>query len=473
MTQLVTRCPQCSTSFRITPAQILKARGAVRCGSCLHIFNAEQHLIEGSPRQSARVKAAKPRQPQTPRPVQTQLAIDTDEQSPAVTAPPQKTRKAPSAPETAAVTAPRRGASQTAINTSTTPDDTGGDRLLRFDQAQIDRESAQDDILISDDMDRDSNKADDNELYLAPSEPNHSLFERKATPESDPFIDNSDESWAENLLEEDQPTPAPCASEFDSPLSITRTEPEQATQPTPAAAEPLSDAEHTATPPETASPEPDSESDSEPDPELHTPVRAQHADHEQPSAKPERLRAYLSDRSELLLGIDPGPVEMTGAYHRPWGKHLLWSSLSLIAVVVLAAQISWLQFDRFSRISPYRDYYQSVCQWLGCQLPVLRDTRQIRAFNLVVRQHPEQAQALVVDAIILNSADFKQPFPPLRLSFSDIRDQPIASRTFTPTEYLRGELAGRSVMPINQPVHLSIELSDPGAAAVNYRLDIP
>jgi predicted Zn finger-like uncharacterized protein len=472
MTQLVTRCPQCSTSFRITPAQIQKARGAVRCGSCLHIFNAEQHLIEGSPRKPARAKAskvAKPRPPQTPRPVQAHLAIETHEQAPTAAPAPQTAQAQPAAKATA-VTAPRRAASQAAPGPSANPSNTGNDSLLRFDQAQIDRESAQDDILISDDMDHDRSQADENELYLAPSEPSHSLFERKIAPEQDPFVDNSDESWAEHLLEEDQPTPPPRTSEFDSPLSITHTEAEQAPQPAPAAEEPPSKAAHTAAPPEPPSAEPESEPEPAPEPE---PLRAQRAESEAPAAEPERLRAHFSDRSELLLGIDPEPVEMTGAYHRPWGKRLLWGSLSLLAVIVLAAQISWLQFDRFSRISPYRGYYQSACQWLGCQLPVLRDTSQIRTFNLVVRQHPEHAQALVVDAIILNSADFKQPFPHLRLSFSDMRDRPVASRTFTPAEYLRGELAGRRIMPINQPVHLSIELSDPGAAAVNYRLDIP
>ncbi|MEM7365368.1 MAG: MJ0042-type zinc finger domain-containing protein, partial [Pseudomonadota bacterium] len=50
---LITRCPHCNTTFRITENQLEVAGGAVRCGSCLEIFAARNHLIEvGSPTES-------------------------------------------------------------------------------------------------------------------------------------------------------------------------------------------------------------------------------------------------------------------------------------------------------------------------------------------------------------------------------------------------------------------------------------
>ncbi len=36
----VTRCPECQTAFRMTPAQLAAADGKVRCGACLTVFNA-------------------------------------------------------------------------------------------------------------------------------------------------------------------------------------------------------------------------------------------------------------------------------------------------------------------------------------------------------------------------------------------------------------------------------------------------
>ena len=40
----ITRCPQCQTSFRVTDGQLRMADGAVRCGSCLTIFQAEAYM---------------------------------------------------------------------------------------------------------------------------------------------------------------------------------------------------------------------------------------------------------------------------------------------------------------------------------------------------------------------------------------------------------------------------------------------
>lgn len=41
-----TRCPQCRTVFRLTPALLKAHGGKVRCGRCQHVFQAEQHLVE-------------------------------------------------------------------------------------------------------------------------------------------------------------------------------------------------------------------------------------------------------------------------------------------------------------------------------------------------------------------------------------------------------------------------------------------
>ena len=45
MSNMVTRCPQCHTSFRVTEDHLKLANGAVRCGSCLLVFQARQHWI--------------------------------------------------------------------------------------------------------------------------------------------------------------------------------------------------------------------------------------------------------------------------------------------------------------------------------------------------------------------------------------------------------------------------------------------
>lgn len=44
----ITRCPHCDTSFRVNDAQLAAAGGAVRCGACLLVFTATEHLVAGA-----------------------------------------------------------------------------------------------------------------------------------------------------------------------------------------------------------------------------------------------------------------------------------------------------------------------------------------------------------------------------------------------------------------------------------------
>ena len=37
---LITRCPKCSTAFRVSDEVLSMAKGKVRCGQCFHIFDA-------------------------------------------------------------------------------------------------------------------------------------------------------------------------------------------------------------------------------------------------------------------------------------------------------------------------------------------------------------------------------------------------------------------------------------------------
>lgn len=53
----LTRCPYCETRFRVTSRQIEAARGRVRCGHCLHVFNALEHGEEAPPAPSPETDA--------------------------------------------------------------------------------------------------------------------------------------------------------------------------------------------------------------------------------------------------------------------------------------------------------------------------------------------------------------------------------------------------------------------------------
>lgn len=148
-----------------------------------------------------------------------------------------------------------------------------------------------------------------------------------------------------------------------------------------------------------------------------------------------------------------------------------WPSLTLVFSLLLFAQVLIKNFDELAIDPEYRAFYSNFCAAGLCTLPALKDVTQIRGSNLVVRPHPNQQGALIIDAMINNQAPFDQEFPTLYLSFSNIQGKVIASRAFKPEEYLQGELKSLKDMPSKTPLHLSLELLDPGKEAINYHID--
>ena len=63
---LITRCPHCQTTFRVTEDQLKLYEGAVRCGVCQQIFNGTDHLQPHSPAPADKpVTIEKKKQPST------------------------------------------------------------------------------------------------------------------------------------------------------------------------------------------------------------------------------------------------------------------------------------------------------------------------------------------------------------------------------------------------------------------------
>ena len=42
-----TRCPHCSSVFKISDEQLAARGGHVRCGGCLQVFRADQYIVTG------------------------------------------------------------------------------------------------------------------------------------------------------------------------------------------------------------------------------------------------------------------------------------------------------------------------------------------------------------------------------------------------------------------------------------------
>ena len=175
-----------------------------------------------------------------------------------------------------------------------------------------------------------------------------------------------------------------------------------------------------------------------------------------------------NEKEGLLQRITPEPLEFQMAVRNSGIAKIFYSFIAVIAVIAMFVQYAYFEFDNKARQSTWRPFYAYACMALDCQLPSKYKIDDISAKHLTIKSHPHYQGVLLVDTIITNHANIHQPFPELELYFTDNKQQIVAARRFQPQEYLRGELAAKTMMPSRQPVHLAIEIADPGKAASGY-----
>ena len=406
----VTQCPHCQTSFRVSHAQLSVARGVVRCGSCLQVFNAARQLLEQAGKEA---------------PVATPLP--------------------PVQPEEPVEPSPPRAISQ-----------------KQWSATELDLDSL--------DLDEELARLEQREIQPATELGRHrddSLSARRDSAGQD-----DEEPWSDSLFSASAADRAPVDEPLDSletPEPTVETSKTSRTEPS-LSLEPV-DLDDESQPPHLR---------------LHDPLDAplnherlsaadeSEIDDNLPSIEPLRKRRERSEpgvRAEALQDLTDDPLQLDWQKRRsPWGRRLLWLLLVLIAAGALAGQYIAYHFDELARQDQYRPWFQQLCPQIGCTVPSKVDIAKIKSSNLVVRSHPEFNGALVVDAIIYNRAPFSQPFPLLELRFADLNGHLIASRRFKPGEYLNGDLEGMAEMPPQTPIHIALDILDPGAKAVNYSL---
>ena len=409
----VTQCPHCQTSFRVTHHQLSVARGVVRCGHCLQVFNAAKQLLEQAGKE--------PVAPVAPTVVET-----------------------PPAAEPRAISQKQWSAAELDLDSLDLDEE-----LARLEQREIQPTTE----------------------FGRPRE--DSLSARRDS------VENDEEPWTtDSLFSESAADRAQADNDLDDLDTLD----------TPAPEEPLKESGILARTEPSLSLEP-MELDDEPQPpqlRLHDPLGAplhherlsatttEEIDDELPSVEPLRKRRERSEpgvRADVLQDLTDDPLQLDWQKRRsPWGRRFFWLLMILLGAGALVGQYVAYHFDELARQDQYRPWFQQLCPQIGCTVPSKVDIAKIKSSNLVVRSHPEFSGALVVDAIIYNRATFSQPFPLLELRFADLNGHLIASRRFKPGEYLNGDLEGMVEMPPQTPIHIALDILDPGAKAVNYSL---
>ncbi|MES2606073.1 MAG: DUF3426 domain-containing protein [Pseudomonadota bacterium] len=456
MTVLLTQCPHCQTSFRVSTAQLSAANGLVRCGSCLGVFSASANEIRIKHPDGYVVEEL-----ESADELEEEHWSPSDDNSRPPDNTPERLREEPE-------------------NDSVNEQGNGQVSSPAYEQSYAPPEATDwhDDgpaISLGDMRLDDDYLADDEETYEEHSEPvaghdaDDVLFDVSAAVATAPDDQSGHESseitagqYEENFQEDFE-------EEFDEQL-----------------AEELQE-------------ESDEESDEEFDEESEE-ESAEESDDEEPAtpswtapfaetpdyrltAEKRDLRAHLSSLAdEDALGpldddhldsLEELPVTINNS-NRLRSRLNQAALLLLNVILLLALPVPWLYTHR-DELSTHRRFSfmaPLVCNIVTCAPPVTGKTTTLYSQQLLVRTHPRFEDALEVSFVFHNDSTLSQPFPNLELAFSDVDNKLLANRLFMPQEYLPPELRQLGAMPASSSVQVMLEVADPGQNAVNYTVKL-
>ena len=396
----VTQCPHCNTTFRVTPQHLSAAGGSVRCGACLKIFSAKDHLLQRAKPNATTGSPKATDTPATPKPEQTTF-IEPEEDEAA-------------------------------------------------DASHFSAKSDDDELMFEDDPLFD----DFGDLEDLNEEPN-----APAAAEAPEYEDDEEYNFGE------------LSDEIETVRPDLRAQQAHSGQ---APEEHLVDTQWDALD--------DSLFKQAERPQLNT---ENTPEREQFSA--DRLSVFTNDpdaldfnaqetpargssgrKNDMVDHINADPLELH--FDNRGGKRWLWGLGVVVLMLVALAQVAWFGIDQFGRSPVFRPWYETLCESAGCTLPNMVDVGQFRTGNLILRKDLRRPGNLIVDAILINQAPFDQQFPHIILEFKNINGVLIADGSFSPEQYLSGEMTGAIDMPSKTPVHISFSVVSPGNDAVNYSL---
>lgn len=420
---LITRCPKCSTAFRVNDEVLSMAKGKVRCGQCFHIFDAN---ISKPPQTEAAPKPRPQAQSQTP----TQTAEVVKEAS------------------VNATESPNILISEQGIITE-------DDILNLFDESDLTPASEADlakskNIHSQPEIERSSSPKKEEEPATEYRERANSARKKSQQEQS---VENNDAlaPWEVELAEVE----AALSAQPRSPKKTTTHKKEETK-----AATLTTDNKLTA---------PKQETTNEPDYMVALQTLAQTASEQSRPSDTKNQHTILEQLSaqESLAPL----LEENQSKTKTKSKHpFLWFVASFLGLALLAGQVSMHFFEEGSRSSHFRSFYRMICSYSGCTLPGFEDIDAINIQHVRIQSHPSIPNSLLVNAIITNLSSFSQPMPKIALEFSDLNGAPVAARLFSPNDYLHKDFLDITYMPPNTPIHVVIPIHDPGARAVTHQL---
>ena len=454
---MLTRCPHCQTTFRVSQAQLDAARGKVRCGKCQQVFNAQEHISQPIEAQQAPSTASN----KSPPPIAPQIDWLHQEHNTDF----EHIDLGSSADTSADIEIP--GASIDAAD-------------IEFDANQ--REDEADDTLTEAVIvNTEPFAIEVNDATVTVNQEGQDIVAEKATTSR---LEDAQSASKDSLIP---------GEVNDASQNIER----DITLPgiTPAFEDDAHLNAH------------DERGLGDLQDEVHRQLHAPMEDIENSETEfdaYDSMLGYIEEAEELPKKTSPvEKIELSAlpgdnsksvdwsedVYHDPEIPAALRSSMQalekrkkrspllttlmamLLLILIAGLGLQFIVFRSYNIATQWpqtRPLLTRACHYLPCVYSGRREPRKIQLVNRDIRVEATAKHALLISATLLNRAGYAQPYPRVDIKLSDLSGELVAERVFSPRDYLKRNESRLKLLRPDIPTVITLKVLDPGSEAVNF-----
>ncbi len=181
-----------------------------------------------------------------------------------------------------------------------------------------------------------------------------------------------------------------------------------------------------------------------------------------------------SEQAELTSASIADQADQNGVaeVHTP---NLIWKQVaaSLALIVLLCVQLIYFYRTELAIAIPSsRAILEKSCDLLQCEVHLPKYSALLSLESSELRVNPNhQAEIVTLLATIRNHAPFQQAWPELRLTLTNLDDQPIASRILLASDYLNDNKLPQFFAPDSE-IEIKIYFDNSELKAMGYRLEL-
>lgn len=146
-----------------------------------------------------------------------------------------------------------------------------------------------------------------------------------------------------------------------------------------------------------------------------------------------------------------------------------WLAIMLLLALALAAQLAWIGRVQLLRDPATHDWVARACTIIDCRMPLIADAAKLELLSRDVRPDPAAPGALTITATLRNNATFRQPWPIVTVTLTDLENHAVAMRRFRPLEYMPDPARRAAGVAPGATVAVAFEVADPGKSAVAFQ----